>query len=66
MINRILEVEPQYVSYATTSDIQQSITEWTETAEIEGTTEETLGKEGMIEGSKKGTPDLIVKNKEAL
>ena len=36
MINRILEEEHYYVSYATTLDIQQSIVEWIETSEIEG------------------------------
>ena len=50
MINRILEAKLQYVSYATTSDIQQSIAEWTETSKIEGTKEETLEIEEMMEG----------------
>ena len=41
MISRILEVEHQYVSYVTPLNIQQSISEWIETSEIEGTMEET-------------------------
>ena len=49
LINRILEAELQYVSDATTSDIQQSIVEWTETSEIEGTMEETLEIEGTMQ-----------------
>ena len=73
MISRILEVEHQYVSYATTLDIQQSTVEWIETSEMEGTMEETLGTERMmeetlemIEGTMRGTPELtkIVRNNE--
>ena len=41
MISRILEAEHQYVSYVTTSNIQQSVVEWRKTSEIEGTMEET-------------------------
>ena len=40
MINIILEAELQYVNYATTSNIQQSIAKWIETLEIEETMEE--------------------------
>ena len=62
MINKILEAKHQYVSYATTSDIQRSTVEWIETLEIEGTMEET-SKIGemmertleMIEGTTRGT-----------
>lgn len=73
LIRRILEVELQYVSYETTSDIHQSILEWTKTSEIEGTMEETSEIEGMmeetlkmIEGTMKGTHKLekIIKIKE--
>ena len=49
MINRILEVEHQYVSYVPTLDIQQSFAEWTKTSEIEGTMKKTLEIEGMME-----------------
>ena len=60
LINRILEIEPQYVSYVTTSDIQQSIVEWTEGTMEE--TSETGGKmnetQKMIEGIMKGTSKL--------
>ena len=65
MINKILEAEPQYVSYATNLNIQWSTVEWTKTLEIEGTIEETLRIEGMmermskmIEGTMKRTLEL--------
>ena len=61
LFNRILEAELQYVSYATTSDIQKSIVEWIETLKIEGTMEESSKIEGMMEemlGMIEGTIEL--------
>ena len=53
LINRILEEELQYINFSTTLDIQQSIVEWIETLEIEGTVEETLEIEGTVEETSK-------------
>ena len=73
MIIKILEVEHQYVSYATTLDMQQSIEKWTKTLKIEGTMEETLETKEMmeetseiIEGTMRGTLELTktMRNKE--
>ena len=73
MISRIPKVELQYVSCATTLDIQQSIVEWKETLEIEGTMEETSeleemmeGMSEMIQGTMRGTLELrkTMRNKE--
>ena len=73
MITRILEVKLQYVSCATTSDIQQSIVDRIETSQIEGEMKENSKIEGMmeetskmIEGTMKGTLELrkTLRNKE--
>ena len=73
MFKRILEAKCQYVIYLTTSNIQQSIVEWKENLEIEGTMEETSKIEGMMEemlemikGTMRRTLELrkITRNKE--
>ena len=56
MINKILEVEHQYVSCVTTSDTLQSTTEWIETLKIE---EETLGIEEMLEETLEMTKGIM-------
>ena len=68
IISKILEVENLSVSYVTTLDRHQSIAKWIETSNIEGTMEETSRIEGMIEGTRKGTLELVerMKNKETL
>ena len=70
MLNKILEEEPQYVSYAMNLDIQKNTVEWTEgimeeTLEIEEMMEEILE---MAEGTMRGTLEITmtVRNKEIL
>ena len=61
LINRILEAEPQYVSYATTLDIQKSTIEWTKAimGRASNITEGTMEETSKIEATMGGTLEMV-------